>query len=395
MDKKLLLTFVLCLTAISGWAQGDNVGMGGRDEGVASILEKLNVMQKKNEAFNIFLNTNMAYEEYLGHDEQGGFKGRQMRFEARGFLDEHWSYRLRYSLNKTWQQQSDGFANSLDIMMVNYQINPRLRITGGKRAISMGGFEYDANAIQVLEYSDFNNYLSTSLIGVELSYDIGHRQLIQLDISNTNNNSLDKAYPGAGLEKSRHPLSLTLNWIGSRLWDKLENHWSYSYMHEAKGVSNRLLMMGSRLTIGKWICYLDYYRAWEDIDRHGIVSADAAAAGLTQPVGDDGSAPATLRDVRYQSLVGRCLYQITPHWACFVKGFAERASAPDVPELKDYYRHNYGYQAAVQWIPDLTQDARLSLAYVGKTTTFKDACGLPDQHSNRVELSLIYRIKIF
>lgn len=394
MRKKLLLTFVLCLTAIYGWAQGDNVGMGGRDEGVASILEKLNVMQKKNEAFNIFLNTSVAYEENFGHNQQSGFNGRQMRFEARGFLDEHWSYRFRYKMTSSWEKQSDGFANSLNIMMVNYQVNKRFRVTGGKKGLSMGGFEYDMNAIQVLGYSDFNDCLSTSLIGAEFSYDIGHRQLIQLDISNSNNNSIDKVYPGAGLEKARHPLSITANWIGSRLWDKLENHWSYSYMHEAKGVSNRLLMLGSRLTIGKWICYLDYYRAWEDIDRHGIVSADAAAAGLTQPVDEDGS-PATLRNVRYQSLVGNCIYQISPHWACFVKGFAERAEAPDVPELKDYYRHNYGYQAALQWIPDLTQDARLSLAYVGKTTTYKDAVGLPDQHSNRVELSLIYRIKIF
>ena len=394
MKKRLWLILILCLKIITCWAQGDNVGMGGRDEGVASILEKLNVMQKKNEAFNIFLNTSMAYEEHFGHDGQSGFNGRQMRFEARGFLDQHWSYRLRYKLNKTWQQQSDGFANSLDIMMVNYQINDRLRITGGKKALSMGGFEYDENAIQVLEYSDFNNYLSTSLIGLEVSYDIGHRQLIQLDISNTNNNSVDKAYPGAGLEKSRHPLSLTVNWIGSRLWDKLENHWSYSYMHEAKGVSNQLLMLGSRLTIGKWICYLDYYHAWEDIDRHGIVSADAAAAGFTTPVGDDASTPATLRNVRYMSFVGRCLYQITPHWACFVKGYAEKASATDIPALKDY-RHNYGYQAALQWIPDLSQDARLSLAYVGGTTHYSDAIGLSDVSTNRVELSLIYRIKIF
>lgn len=60
-------------------------------------------------------------------------------------------------------------------MMVNYQINKRLRVTGGKWAVSMGGFEYDANAIQVLDYSDFNKYLNTSLIGAEVSYDIGQR----------------------------------------------------------------------------------------------------------------------------------------------------------------------------------------------------------------------------
>ena len=196
MRKRLLLAFVFALTVMSSWAQGDNVGMGGRDEGVASILEKLDVMKKKNDAFNIFLNTSMAYEEHLGRHQESGFKGRQMRFEARGFLDEHWSYRFRYKLNNSWEKQDDGFSNNLDIMMVNYQISKRFRVTGGKRAISMGGFEYDANAIQVLDYSDFNDCLSTSLIGLELSYDIGEQQLIQFDVSNTNNNSLDRIYPG-------------------------------------------------------------------------------------------------------------------------------------------------------------------------------------------------------
>ena len=39
MRKKLLLTFAFVLAFMNSWAQGDNVGMGGRDEGVASILE--------------------------------------------------------------------------------------------------------------------------------------------------------------------------------------------------------------------------------------------------------------------------------------------------------------------------------------------------------------------
>ena len=385
--KRKLLFFVLLVAVLDGWAQGGNIGMGGSDDGVASILERLNIVERKNEAFNIFLNTTVSYEEPFEKEEQSGFHGRYMRFEARGFLDKHWSYRFRYQLNKTLERQDDGFSNSLNIMMVNYQITDRLRVTGGKFALSMGGFEYDENAIQVLDYSDFCSHMNTLQIGAEVSYDIGKRQLIQLDVSNCNNNSLEKAYPGANLEKARRPLGVTLNWIGSRLWDKLENHWSYGYFHEAKGASNRFLMLGSRLTIGRWKGYLDYYHAWEDIDRHGIASADAAAAGLT-------TEPTTLRDVRYQAFVGRLQYHITPHWLCFVKAFAEKASVPDDPVLDDY-RHNYGYQAALQWIPDLTQDARLSLAYVGKTTTYNDAIGLPNISTNRVELSLIYRIKIF
>lgn len=382
------------MAAVSGWAQGDNTGMGGRDEGVASILEKLNVIEKKNEAFNIFLNTSMAYEEHFGNDGDGGFKGRRLRFEARGFLDEHWSYRFRFKFDGQWQKQDDGLSNCLNIMMVNYQVNKRLRLKGGKQGLGMGGFEYDTNAIQVLDYSDFNANFSTSLIGLELAYDVSKGQEISLAVSNSNNNSLDKTYPGAELQKTRHPLALTVNWMGNRLWNKLENHWSYTYMHEASGVSNRFMMLGSRLTLKRWQCYLDYYRAWEDIDRHGIVSADAAAAGIAQTAGADASTPTIIRDVRYQSLVGFCQYNFTPHWAGFVKGFAEWASAPDISALKDY-RRNYGYQLALKWYPDLSQDAHLSLAYIGKTTCYDDAVGLPDLSSNRVELSLIYRIKIF
>jgi hypothetical protein len=182
--------------------------------------------------------------------------------------------------------------------------------------------------------------------------------------------------------------------MGNRLWDKLENHWSYTYMHEASGVSNRFMMLGSLLTWNKWQCYLDYYRAWENIDRHGIVSADAARAGIAQPENGDATSAAYIRDVRYQSLVGYCQYHFSPHWAGAVKGFAEWASAPDISALKNY-RRNYGYQVALQWFPDLSQDAHLSLAYVGKTTCYNDAVGLSDRSSNRVELSLIYRIKIF
>ena len=153
-------------------------------------------------------------------------------------------------------------------------------------------------------------------------------------------------------------------------------------------------MLGSLLTLNKWQCYLDYYHAWENIDRHGIVSADAAAAGIAQPEGGDASSPAYIRDVRYQTLVGYCKYHFSPHWAGVVKGFAEWASAPDISALKNY-RRNFGYQVALQWFPDLSQDARLSLAYIGKTTRYNEAVGLPNRSSNRVELSLIYRIKIF
>ena len=48
---RLGLMAVLVMAAANSWAQGANTGMGGRDEGVASILAKLKVMDQKNDAF--------------------------------------------------------------------------------------------------------------------------------------------------------------------------------------------------------------------------------------------------------------------------------------------------------------------------------------------------------
>ena len=75
-------------------------------------------------------------------------------------------------------------------------------------------------------------------------------------------------------------------------------------------------------------------------------------------------------------------------------GGIESASANNVSDFHNY-RKSYCYQAAVQWIPDLTQNARLSLAYIGKKVDYTSRCGLEDYNRDRIELSLIYRIKAY
>lgn len=62
------------------------------------------------------------------------------------------------------------------------------------------------------------------------------------------------------------------------------------------------------------------------------------------------------------SVIGELHYQPAAHWNLFVKGAVEKASLRKVEALRNY-RTSYTYQAAVQWFTDLTQDARLSLAY--------------------------------
>jgi len=129
----------------------------------------------------------------------------------------------------------------------------------------------------------------------------------------------------------------------------------------------------------KWQLFVDYYGAWEDIDRHGIVTANVRS---------------TAKKVAYNSVISELHYQPAAHLNLFVTGAVEKASLRKVEAFRNF-RTSYTYQAAVQWFPDLTQDARLSLAYIGKSVKYKDGCDLEDYNNNRIELSLIYRIKIF
>lgn len=48
---------------VSAQAQGNEGGQGGNDEGIVSISERLLHVEKKSDAFNVFMNLNTSYQE--------------------------------------------------------------------------------------------------------------------------------------------------------------------------------------------------------------------------------------------------------------------------------------------------------------------------------------------
>ena len=380
--KRWLLAPILvcCMNTIPASAQGGQNIPPGDDSHIESIAQRVLKIQKKSDAFNLFLNLHCSYQQRFDGDDKGGaFKGRQIRLEMKGDLGIHWSYWFRYRLNRSGERQDDNFTNNIDYIQVDYRFNDRWRLTAGKKQLNLGGFEFDYNPIQIHEYSEFVGALEEFHLAVQVAHTIAKGHKLQLEVFNTNNNSIDKVYPGAGLERSQLPLGLNLNWTGNLLRGKLQTLWAYSFMNEAKGANTHLLMLGQKLNMKKWQVSVDYNGAWEDADRHGIITAETGAVA---------------RNVTYHSVVGEANWQPAAHWNLFAKGALEKASVRGDEHLRNY-RTSYSYQAGIQWYPDLTQDAKLSLAYVGKGVRYKEGCGLQDYNSNRIELSLIYRMKLY
>ncbi len=385
--KSVALAVILSAWGIAAFAQGNNVGMGNERDSMQSLSERVLKLEKKTDAFNVYLNMHTSYQErFNGEDEGGSFVGRQLRLEMVGDLTDRWGYRLRYRMNRPGEQQSDNFSNNIDIMMVRYKVNDRLALYGGKLGVALGGYQYDANPIQVLEFCDYLSGIDGFHVGVHASYQFAKDNYAILGVYNANNNSADKYFSeDPSVKAAKHPLGVVANWTGSLFDGKVRTTWGYALVNDAKGAYTNIVSLGTMVNLSKWQFIVDYYGGWSDLDRFKTVSADISQL-MNKTV--------LMRKTCYNTLLGEVHYKPTPHWDCLVYGSMEFASASDSPHFRNY-RRSYGYHAAVQWIPDLTQDARISLAYIGKKVDYKSGYGLDDYNRDRIELSLIYRIKAF
>lgn len=388
MRKILVITtfFSILMYHMDVAAQGNTIGLGTESENTLSLAERIFKLEKKTEAISVYFNTHLSFQDRFNGDDAGAsFVGRQLRFEMLGNITKHWGYRFRYRLNRPSVQQSDNFTNNIDFMMIRYKFNDRFELMGGKEGVALGGYQYDDNPIQVLEFCDWLTGIDGFHLGVQGSYKMTKDHTMILSLHNANNDRTNDYYfEDQTIKSSYFPLGATACWVGSFFGGKLQTLWSYTLLSEVQNNLSHLVMTGTKLNMKKWQLILDYYGAWEDIDHHKIVSSD-----MTKVLGTTTLA----RDTRYHSVLLDGCYQPTPHWNLTAGVRYETASSSADPEFCGY-RTNFGYQAAVQWIPDLTQDARISLAYIGRTTKFTNS-ELDNYNRDRIELSLIYRIKAY
>ena len=193
--------FNLCVVALflacnaDMLAQGNMKGLGAEQENTQSLAERVLDLEKKSDAVNVYLNTHVSYQErFDGEDQGGSFVGRQLRFEMLGNLNDRWSYRFRYRLNRPGEQQDDNFSNNIDIMSVNFKVAPRFTVSAGKLGVALGGYQYDDNPIQVLEFCDWLTGIDGFHMGVHAGYEVAKGNTVMLGLYNTNNNRTKRYY---------------------------------------------------------------------------------------------------------------------------------------------------------------------------------------------------------
>lgn len=385
-------------------AQGNNIGMGGGDGDIQSIHERITKLEKKNDMFNLYFNYAASFQaEHNSLSDEWGtkFANKQLRIEIKGNLTDKLYYRLRHRLNKaTDAKGEDNFAKATDIMMVGYNFNDKLSISGGKMCQIWGGFEFDENPMYIYQYSDMVDYMDNFMAGVTVSYKPIPTQEIAVEISNSYNGKFADEYGDEAvvvnndethaLQKSKNPLTYIINWNGSFFDGKLNTRWAWGLQTQAKGKYSRMLTLGQQLNLPKFQWYFDYMGAFDDLDRLKIATNELRDALV------DGDAPGNiyLGKVHYNSFITKANWQFAPSWNLMLKGMYETASVTKMEQFKNY-RKSFGYMGSIEYYPAKQQDFRLFLAYVGRKYDYSTKCGLKDYNTDRIELGFMYRIKAY
>ncbi len=385
-------------------AQGNNIGMGGGDGDIQSIHERITKLEKKNDMFNLYFNYAASFQaEHNSLSDEWGtkFANKQLRIEIKGNLTDKLYYRLRHRLNKaTDAKGEDNFAKATDIMMVGYNFNDKLSISGGKMCQIWGGFEFDENPMYIYQYSDMVDYMDNFMAGVTVSYKPIPTQEIAVEISNSYNGKFADEYgdeavvvnndEAHALQKSKNPLTYIINWNGSFFDGKLNTRWAWGLQTQAKGKYSRMLTLGQQLNLPKFQWYFDYMGAFDDLDRLKIATNELRDALVV------GDAPGNvyLGKVHYNSFITKANWQFAPSWNLLLKGMYETASVTKMEQFKNY-RKSFGYMGSIEYYPAKQQDFRLFLAYVGRKYDYSTKCGLKDYNTDRIELGFMYRIKAY
>lgn len=402
--KKIIMMFAALAMTMGANAQGNNIGMGGGDGDIQSIHERITKLEKKNDMFNLYFNYAASFQaEHNSLSDEWGtkFANKQLRIEIKGNLTDKLYYRLRHRLNKaTDAKGEDNFAKATDIMMVGYNFNDKLSISGGKMCQIWGGFEFDENPMYIYQYSDMVDYMDNFMAGVTVSYKPIPTQEIAVEISNSYNGKFADEYgdeavvvnndEAHALQKSKNPLTYIINWNGSFFDGKLNTRWAWGLQTQAKGKYNRMLTLGQQLNLPKFQWYFDYMGAFDDLDRLKIATNELRDALVV------GDAPGNvyLGKVHYNSFITKANWQFAPSWNLMLKGMYETASVTKMEQFKNY-RKSFGYMGSIEYYPAKQQDFRLFLAYVGRKYDYSTKCGLKDYNTDRIELGFMYRIKAY
>ncbi|AFD08768.1 porin [Solitalea canadensis] len=328
---------------------------------------------------NLIANIRAAGNAYFDQDGFNNFRFQmeQFRLEFKGNISKRTFFRFRDRYTRPATSESvDNISRSTDLAFVEFQMKKDSEfwyMSIGKMCADWGGYEFDANPIDIYQYTDFIDAADNFLTGIGTRFTLSKNHSLSFQVLNTRTKTFEELYPNdtAFIQQSKAPLAYIANWRGSMFDGKLQTIWSYSLFNEAKNYYINYASIGVQVTpSNKFRVQFDYKWCSEQIDREGIVS-NYITDGANY---DDRVAQGTV----YNSYWTRLDFRVVPKVNLFFVGFIDQGNWNkadvyyDNAESKQKIYTGYCYIPGVEFLPSKDLNLKIFVSYVGHDYRFTD-----------------------
>lgn len=210
-------------------------------------------------------------------DDYSEFRTEQLALGISGKLYDMVDFNFRNRFNREANIQSlDNLGGSIELAYIDVDVTPKFKVQLGKMYAYFGGYEYEFNPIDVLEYNDIQDNLLNYVTGIGLTYDIGEDHTVGFQAMNSRTMRYEDLYADydlEGISEPKWPLALVVNWRGSFFDGKFETIYSFSNFRLTKGHgTTRAITLGNKLHLNDLTIMYDFDFSYEQLDSKGLVT---------------------------------------------------------------------------------------------------------------------------
>ncbi|RAJ81820.1 phosphate-selective porin O/P [Chitinophaga dinghuensis] len=202
------------------------------------------------------------------------FVNEQFRLEIKGKVTDKLYFRFRDRYTRNPETQSvDNISRSTDLAYLRFDPNEHWKIYAGKLCADWGGYEFDANPIDIYEYSDMIEFADNFLSGAGVGYLPNKQHEFTVQLLNSRTKTFHELYDTIpGINEAKFPFAAVANWRGSFWEGKFQTIWSYSIFKEATHQYMNYFAFGNQLQLKGFRLQYDFKLSLENLDRKLIVS---------------------------------------------------------------------------------------------------------------------------
>jgi len=238
-------------------------------------------------------------------------------------------------------------------------LSKRFSLSFGKMCADYGGYEFDANPIDIYQYNDIVEYADNFLTGAQFTWNAPKNQQFTFQILNARTQTFAQLYDTIpGVKAAQFPAAFVGNWSGSFGGGIFSTIWSYTFITEASHKNVQYIALGNQLKLGKFLIQYDFKYMMDDIDRLGLITS----------LIPDSYSPFTPLNTSYIDNWLRVQYAITPQWNVAIIGMDCSAfwNGNTDPDKNDQIRTSWGVIPSLEFYPYKKLDLKFFVSYVGR-----------------------------